>query len=62
LCENNLKRRKLWLLLEKKYDKNKYVEITSNTWVFKLSYKTKLSTKTKSGEDTFYGQLVKGKL
>jgi hypothetical protein len=62
LCENNLKRRKLWLLMEKKYDKNKYVEITSNTWVFKLSYKTKLSTKTKSGEDTFYGQLVKGKL
>ena len=60
--ENNLKRNELWALMNQKYDENRYNEITKDTWLFKLSYKTELNEKTVDGEDTFYGKMIKGEL
>lgn len=60
--ENNVKRNELWGVMNQKYDENRYKEITKDTWLFKLSYKTELNEKTVDGEDTFYGKMIKGEL
>ncbi len=60
--ENNLSRGIFWSYMNKKYDEDKYQELTEETWIFKLSYKTILNKKTESGDETFYGKLISGKL
>lgn len=62
VLENNVKRNELWGVMNQKYDENRYKEITKDTWLFKLSYKTELNEKTVDGEDTFYGKMIKGEL
>ena len=62
LDENNLGRGLLWGIMNLQYDKDKYQEISKNTWIFKLSYKTTLNKKTADGNDTFYGKLISGEL
>ncbi len=60
--ENNVNRGIFWSYMNEKYDKNKYQEISKNTWIFKLSYKTILNKKTDGGDETFYGKLISGEL
>jgi hypothetical protein len=48
--------------MNKKYDEDKYQELTEDTWIFKLSYKTILNKKTADGDETFYGKLIIGEL
>lgn len=61
LKESNLDRGRLWLLMNEKYDEDKYQKVTEDTWIFKLSYKTILK-KTVNGDKTFYGKLISGEL
>lgn len=58
LPENNINRNRLWLLMNEPFQQSKYEEITNETWLFKLSYKTKLNETTKHGEETFYTKLL----
>lgn len=60
--ENNLNRGVFWSYMNEKYDNNKYQELTEETWIFKLSYKTILNKKTEGGDETFYGKLISGEL
>jgi len=62
LPENNIGRNDLWFLMNKPFDENKYKELISDNWLFKLSYKSVLLKKTVTGESTFYGKLVGGEL
>lgn len=58
LPENNINRNRLWLLMNEAFQQSKYEELTKQTWLFKLSYKTKLNTTTKLGEETFYYKIL----
>lgn len=62
LPENNINRNSLWLLMNEPFQQFKYNEITNETWLFKLSYKTKLNKTTKCGEETFYYKLLSQQL
>lgn len=59
LPENNLQRNRLWMFMNSPFDEGEYKKMTSDTWLFKLSYKTALTEKTSSGEDTYYHKLLK---
>ena len=59
LEENNVNRGKLMPMLNDVYDENKLNEITSNTWLFKLTYKQQLKQYDANNNETFYGKLFK---
>ena len=56
LPETNPERNKLWQLINLPYDAQQYNSITKRTWLFKLSYKTKVK-KSINGKITFFGHL-----
>jgi hypothetical protein len=61
LPANNIQRNGLWYLLNKPYDKEKYLMLTSDTWLFKLSYKSTLSEYNNNAQ-TFYHHLLNNNL
>lgn len=62
LPENNLRRNELWFLMNKPFSKKQYEQIISDTWLFKLSYKTVLTDISKNGEKTYYYHLLNQEL
>ena len=40
------------------FSMDKYKELTNDTWLYKLSYKTQLQEMTESGEETFYKKIL----
>ena len=58
LPTNNLQRNNLWLLMNQTFSMDKYKELTNDTWLYKLSYKTQLQEMTESGEETFYKKIL----
>ena len=58
LPENNLSRNRLWGLMSLPYNQDEYQNLISDTWLFKLSYKTKLRETTSSGQPTYYRKLL----
>lgn len=62
LPENNLQRNVLWGLMNCRFDENEYRKLTSDTWLFKLSYKTSLKEETENGRYTYYKKLLNQEL
>lgn len=60
LPNNNLKRNSLHFLLNEEFNQRKYIEIASDSWLFKLSYKTPWHKKTSNNKKTFYGYITEG--
>lgn len=48
--------------INKEYDKEKYIDITKDTWLFKLSWKHKYIKNTYDKKETFYKKMIDGEL
>lgn len=56
--DNNNRRNDLHFLLNSPWNADKYADLITNDWLFKLSYKSRWLVQTPQGEETFFAHLL----